>query len=461
MKTLGFLILTASLPFAFSYLKENNKDFRKGVALYNAESEVSTGIYTGKIRDVYDPLDESYKVTSKLTEMSKQASIPEQINDMPVVNLYVDPLDLEGKDRGIFSHGQKKGRLWERASYVEIFDNSNQIYADFVGVRIHGGSSRLPSVKLKSFRLYARKKYGSHPFDLGFDLNLGEQFPIRRLVVRRDTHLHFANEISFFIINQLSGIAPKSKQVSFYLNNEFIGFHLLHEHLSEEQLAGYFGHKDFLVAKLKGDKSLQARLQYIDLRTRMEHSESMSYDYVASKVDMDSVMSSLITIMYTGMTDWAQGTFIKDLKNKGLWRLISWDFDRAFHPVKGQSFDGELENNFEMKSIALGMDMKKGTIRWSIFNRLIHTDKKFRRYFSSLTDKLFDEVLAGEKFQNLILSLEKRSHGGEKTRKMRSDLVTIKSFIRSRKEVFCQDLLKHVNLVPKTCDKISGQNHKP
>lgn len=454
MKTLAFLIATAVLPFAFSYLKHNSKDFRKGVDLYIAESEVSTGIYTGKIREVYDPLDEAYKVSEELIQLAKSSTTDSVINDMPVVSLYVDPVDLTGEDRGILKNGEKKGRLWERAAYVKISDANKILYSDYVGVRLHGGSSRSSKVSLKSYRLYARKKYGSEPFPTELNLNLGEKGKIRRLVVRRDTSLHFANELSFFLINKLGGITPKSKQVSFYINGEFQGFHLLHEHLSEEQLLHFIGHKDFSLAKLKGDKKLEARLQYVNLRAKMEHSSKMSFDYASELVDMDSAMSSLIIIMYTGTTDWAQGTFIKDLKAKTPWRLISWDFDRAFYPVRGQSYEGVLEHDYNMKSVALGMDMKKGTVRWSIFNRLIKKDEKFREYFSKLVDKLFDDVIAGKEFKSLILEFRNRAGEDEMTAKMRVDLKRIEKFIQHRKEVFCKDLLRLVKLKPKTCESL-------
>lgn len=451
MKTLLFLLITALLPLTFSYLKENNKKFRKGVALYNVESEVSSGIYTGKLRDAYDPLDKAYKITDKLKQLADTSKADAVISNMPVLSLYIDPNDLTSIDRGILENGEKKGRLWERAAFVKLIDSGREIYSDYVGVRVHGGSSRSKKVKLKSYRLYARKKYQSSPFPDELNLNLGDKGSIRKLVIRRDTHMHFANEISFYLINKLGGIAPKSKQVSFYLNGEFQGFHLLHEHLSQEQLVHYVGHKDFMLAKLKGDKKLDARLQYIDLRAKMEHSPKISFDYASKLVDMDSVMSSLLVIMYTGMSDWAQGVYIKDLKNQTPWQLISWDFDRAFYPVRGESYEGTIANSYEMKSVSLGMDIKKGTVRWSIFNRLIHKDKKFREYFSELVDKFFDEVISGHEFKALLSNLRERSGDGEKTHKMQDNLRGVESFIDHRKSIFCRDLLDLIKLKPSTC----------
>lgn len=453
MKTFGFLLVTAALPFAFFYLKQNNKDFQKGVALYNAESEVSSGIYTGQIRDVYNPLDQAYQVTEQLRKIVNSRSSVKSYGEMPSLSLYLDPVDLDSSDRGIRANGGKTGRLWERAGFVEIIDNGKPVYQDYAGVRLHGGSSRSSQVKLKSYRLYARKSYESDVFPSKFNISFSEKNPIRRLVIRRDTHIHFANEISFFLINQLGGLAPKSKQITFYLNEEFQGFHLLHEHLSEEQLSGLVGHKDFLLAKLKGDKNLNERLQYLSLRTKMEMSPEINFDYVEKLVDMDSTMSSLLVIMYTGMSDWAQGTYIKDLKEKSPWKLISWDFDRAFYPVRGESYEGVLRNPFEMKSVALGIDMKKGTVRWSIFNRLIVRDKKFRTYFSELVDKLFDDVLGGSDFISLLSGLRARANSTTGVSSMSKDLDDIENFIKYRKEVFCRDLLKLVKLSPKTCKK--------
>lgn len=438
---------------AFFYLKKNDKKFRLGVEALIAESEESSGIYTGKIREVYDPLDQAYIKTDKLKQLIKESRPDPQINDLPTVSLYVDPIDLLGRERGIFHNGKKRGRLWERAAFVKIIENDKLLYADDVGIRIHGGSSRSHKVSLKSFRIYARKKYKSKPFPKNFDLSLGHKGQIRRLVIRRDTILHFANEISYFLINSLGGIAPKSKQVSFYLNGEFQGFHILYEHLSPEQLVNFIGHPDFALAKMKGDKKIEDRLSYLDLRSKLESSSEMDFAYAKDSVDIDSVMSSLLVIMYTGMSDWAQGTYIKDLRKKDQWRLISWDFDRAFYPVKGESYDDQLNHDYEVKSIALGMDMKKGTVRWSIFNRLIKDDKQFRTYFSGLVNKLFDQVLVGQDFKKLIETLEQRSRGGKETQQMREDLTRIQDFMKNRKKIFCQDLKRLVKLTPTTCTK--------
>lgn len=109
-----------------------------------------------------------------------------------------------------------------------------------------------------------------------------------------------------------------------------------------------------------------------------------------------------------------------------------------------------MQFDSEMKSVGLGMDMKKGQIRWSIFNRLIKKDVRFREYFSNLVDNLFDKILKGDSYKAFLAKAEKLTLSANDP-KMNSDLKRIKDFIKFRKKTLCDDLKVRVNLVPKTC----------
>jgi hypothetical protein len=453
LKTIGFFVLIALCGLVPTLLGQNKK-YKKALDIYYAQSENAQPVYTGKVRDVFDPLDDAYKVSKELedTIINKRPSFTEDSSSWPILSLWIDPQDLNSEERGIVTHGHKKGRLWERAGFVDYYKDNQRVFESFTGVRQHGGTSRNTSQTLKSFRLYFKKKYGESEFYQGENLSLGSKAKIKRLVVKRDIHLHFGNAISFFLINSLGGLAPNVEVIKFYINGKFYAYQMLTEHLSEEQLKYYWGHNDFYFSKIKGDQDIQSLVLYKKLRAQMESSSEMSFDYVTRLVDIDSVMASLLVIMYTGTTDWAQGLYTKEMEKDSKWKLISWDFDRAFYPVKNESFRQGMSHDYEMKSVGLGIDMKKGQVRWSIFNRLIQNDKKFREYFSKLVDKLFSKVLVGEEFQKFMNKVQ-RLVLADKDPKMTKDLVKIKEFIKYRKAVFCADLLDRVNLKPKSCQQ--------
>lgn len=452
LKTFLFLLLII-LCGLIPYGLKQNKKYHKALNVFYAQSEDAQSIYTGKVRDVFDPLDEAYQVSDELKVLLKnKGEVDYNSSVWPVLSLWIDPNDLNSIERGIITHGYKKGRLWERAGYIDYYENNKKVFSSFSGIRQHGGTSRNPTKKLKSFRAYLKEKYDKSEFLPSSGLTLREGTKIKRLVIRRDTHLHFGNAISFFLINSLGGFAPNIRHVNFLLNGKHYAYHTMTEHLSTEQLKFYWGHEDFAFAKIKGDQDIKSRVLYNDLRDRFELSPNISFDYVDKQIDMNSIMASLLVIMYTGNTDWAQGIYTKDLKNNSKWKFISWDFDRAFYPVKGESTRKGMKHDYEMQSVSLGMDMKKGKIRWSVFNRLIHDDKKFRDYFSELVNHLFEDVIKSDAFKSYMNNLEKLAVSSS-SKKMKSDIKKINEFFHNRKKVFCMDLKARVNLIPRTCFK--------
>lgn len=313
LKTIGFFILIV-LCGLIPKILNGQKKYKKALDIYYAQSEDAQSVYTGKVRDVFDPLDEAYQISSSLKNLIdvKRPLFSEDSSVWPIISLWVDPRDLYSEERGIITHGYKKGRLWERASFVDYFKDNENVFKTFAGLRQHGGTSRNESQKIKSFRVYFKQKYGASEFINSEKISLSSKAKIKRLVIKRDIYLHFGNSFSFFFINSLGGLAPKVELVKLYINGEFYAYHMMTEHLSREQLKFYWGHEDFLFAKIKGDQDIHSRILYKDLRSKLETSRDISFEYVDSRVDMDTVMASLLVIMYTGMTDWAKG-FIRKI----------------------------------------------------------------------------------------------------------------------------------------------------
>jgi hypothetical protein len=92
---------------------------------------------------------------------------------MPVVSLVTSPENLFDPDSGIYVpgtlHGQtgqkldtnfhQRGDEWERPVHIELFEpDGNRALAQAAGMRINGNYAR--SYHQKSFRIYARSKYG-------------------------------------------------------------------------------------------------------------------------------------------------------------------------------------------------------------------------------------------------------------------------------------------------------------
>lgn len=454
-KTIFFFLCLISLCLIYNQL-ENNKSTSRAFEAYNHESKNSREIYTGKIKPVYNPLDEAFKVTSFLEDQRGGKSSFKILKNIPLIDLWVNPVDLYGSS-GIIDQGKETGRLWERAGLIKHYHMGELKQESLVGIRLHGGSSRLKSKPLKSFRVYFRKKYGDKKliFNDGITLK-NNKHKVKRFVIRRSTPISFQNDLTAFLINELGGLAPEFQQVMVYLNGEFYGHMDITEHLSSEQFSSFLGHENFIFAKFKSDKTLRDKLRYDSLRSRMESMKPFNLKIVKEYLDLDSIMASLLTIMFTGNTDWAQGVYVKDLSKKSKWTLISWDFDRAFYKEDSDGKREGMKFSYEKKSVQLGTEMKKGTIRWSVFNRLIFTDKKFRSYFSAKVDELI-KLLSSKSLSDKINEYKRYANDAQYNKNLKSSFDRIKFFLKGRPLVLCRDLKEFVQLSTPECEKILGE----
>ncbi|RIK73670.1 MAG: hypothetical protein DCC68_24505, partial [Planctomycetota bacterium] len=83
------------------------------------------------------------------------------LRDIPTISIVMDPEDLFGSQRGIYTNSSQRGSAWERPTSVEIIDPSGATYQGDSGIRIHGFSWRFHSNSPKhGFRLEFRSEYG-------------------------------------------------------------------------------------------------------------------------------------------------------------------------------------------------------------------------------------------------------------------------------------------------------------
>ena len=142
---------------------------------------------------------------------------------------------------------------------MSYFEGGRLLFASGVGVRIHGGGSRITAPR-PGFRLYFRRKYGPREVPPGILFSPDAQ-PIRRLIVhddvRRDsdrTDWYFANPLAYDIARAVGAIAPETKPVRFFLNGEYYGPFVLTERFDERYFAAHWGYDDILLSQEEMDK---------------------------------------------------------------------------------------------------------------------------------------------------------------------------------------------------------------
>lgn len=100
--------------------------------------------------------------TAVIKDPVYRKTIISDLQSIPSVSLVLDPDDLFGSQRGIYSNASRQGRENERPGAFELLPSAGQEGFDInCGVRIRGGFSRTAGNPKHAFRLFFRKLYGA------------------------------------------------------------------------------------------------------------------------------------------------------------------------------------------------------------------------------------------------------------------------------------------------------------
>jgi len=110
------------------------------------------------------PVPAHYGMSAGLpgSQASREAII-EGLPSLPSHSIITDPENLFSPETGLYTHPTERGAAWERPVSLELLcaDGSAGFHVR-CGLRIHGGSSRLPEESPKhSFRLVFKARYGT------------------------------------------------------------------------------------------------------------------------------------------------------------------------------------------------------------------------------------------------------------------------------------------------------------
>jgi formylglycine-generating enzyme required for sulfatase activity len=292
---------------------------------------------------------------------------------VPVLSLAMDPADLHHRRTGLLVNPRQRGDEWERPGSLSYFEDARLRFAAGVGVRIHGGSSRIAAPR-QGFRLYFRRRYGAREFAPGVLFGAQAQ-PIRRLVVHNDarrqrgTTWHFVNPFAYDIARAMGAMAPDTKPVRFFVNGERYGPFVLTERLDEHFFAGRLGHED-----VRFDEASYQRFWDWVSATR-----PLTMRRVAEQVDLDSLTRWFLAVAFCATEDAYQGPnqFLDPTRARGRWFWVAWDMDRSFRDPQRDSYRDLLERVAEAR---------RGRDDWepraTLVTYLLADDPAYRDFFT-------------------------------------------------------------------------------
>ena len=348
-------------------------------------------------------------------------------SDIPVVSLVTDPDNLFDKDKGIYVAGQQyldwksspdydprksewdtdnvanffsKGKEWEREADLIYFRNGELGFSQKMGIRIKGASTR--NSQTKSFNIYARSEYGDSKLDYkliddnrsavdGKTINRYDSFSLRAVgwVDRmRERVVHSS-------LRDIPDLATyDSDRCMLFIDGELWGMYEIIEKSSDYYIQSNYGDPAENVAMIKNGEVEEGTADDLtELKLLGEYcrkhdvSSPENYNYVASKIDIDSLIDCYCAGLYLGTWDWPNHNYLM-WKNSGeaidgnpysdgKWRMGSFDFDYSvgltyqnFGGVEGYQYDSFRK-----------MDNAKKDMPTSIFTGLLQYPD-FRQRFA-------------------------------------------------------------------------------
>ncbi len=302
--------------------------------------------------------------------------------NMPVVSIVTDSLNLFDYERGIYVKGKiyddwvaanpddtvtwwipanyfERGDAWERPAHIEFFEKNGDFgFSGDIGIRIHGGASRL--FRQKSLRLYFRDKYGDEYVDYPVFPELTTRaggFPLtrfKRLMLRNSGNdfesTLFRDGMIHTLVSHMQNDYQAIRPAVIFLNGEFWGIHNFRERQDRHYTESHYHIDADDVHKLEtmgfvSEGPEDANIHFYEMYVYAENhnlSQTAAYDYMKTKMDMNSFIDHQVVQIYIRNTDWPGNNISFWRKNTsqyisnalygqdGRWRWQLFDTDFGF-----------------------------------------------------------------------------------------------------------------------------------
>ncbi len=320
--------------------------------------------------------------------------INESIN-MPVVSLTTEPKNLWDDEIGINTIGTNGisfwdvkanyWQKWERPVNIELFErNKNSAFNIKGGLAISGARRNMLQ---KSFRIFARKKYGTKSINYRVFDNY-ERRNFNSLVLRNGGYEDFISTI--FRDGFIHTLISKNMNLEYqaykpsvlFINGKYWGIYNIREKQNEEYLNEIYGvdpkNLDILennIEIVEGDDAHYKNM--ISFIENNDISTSIVYDSVKQLMDIDNFIDYQIAQQYIANVDWPANNikYWRPKTENGKWRWMLFDVDAGFG----------LWGNYDFNSLEYASEENSShwsNLPWSTFLfRSLLKNQEFRNKF--------------------------------------------------------------------------------
>lgn len=343
--------------------------------------------------------------------------------NMKVISIVTDSDNLFDNEKGIYIQGNNynydnKGPEWERPASMQIFDNGTLQHTQNVGIRIHGGISRV--YPQKSFNIYARSKYGESKLE--YDLFSGNLIsettgkPIKKFdsfILRNggdfSDYSRLRDKLNQTIVSDRDFLTQGMEPCIVFINGEFWGRYEITEKIDEDFVNSHFdvGKNNVCIIKNEqleaGDEeTLNEWSELYNWIRSTDFSSETNYNQLCEKVDMQSFMDYVSAEIYFNNMDWGCNNMamwkstVIDSTNPyadGKWRFILFDTEYCQNPYGDNNPPVDKDSLHEFLygySSSFVSCLMKAAMDNENFN------EQFCRTFMDMANKNFDKSRVSE-----------------------------------------------------------------
>ena len=341
--------------------------------------DADSNLYTGPIT-----LDSTTVVRVGSFEQGKLPSdivtaayIIDENHTLPVVSLTVDPEEMFGGN-GLYVNYYTENEI---RCNMKLFDGNDGFTID-CGIKMFGHMG-LENPK-KSFKINFRGRYGEKM--LHYPL-YGEDAPqfYDSLVVRsgQDYPLAIFRDELFTSLARDSGdnvLAQEDKHCILYINGQYWGIYCIKEAFCETMVANHYNVSEDSVEIVQAPVHMGSEmLDFIFFCEKADMNDPETWEYVSSRIDLESLMDWMILEAYATNPDTQQNLrYFRSTELGSKWMFAYYDIDWGWH--YDHQFAHVLGNDFSWQHLGL--------------TKHIIQNKEFRKMFLERLSSLLETTLS-------------------------------------------------------------------
>lgn len=441
--------------------KENKNGMRTGMA--SPVASLPSGVYTealtvtlqaeGRIYYTTDgsrpttasavytkPLDISGVTTIRTFCVSENRTSPLSAftyavgvqHELPVVCVSIPQNSLTG-EQGVLNHIEDN---FEHEAMLTLLEDGEEKFSVPFGFRLHGNDSR--KMDKQNFQLRFRSEYGAGKLKYPlFDNRDFDEF--NSLLLKGGSEDWYTtmlrDEFCTGLVDGNTGLYTQAiKPVVLYLGGTYWGIYYLRERVSDDYVASHLGVSPESVdlveftaayAQSGSNQDFKALQNYVKSH---DMSQKEHFDYLASQIDVVSLMDWYICRSFVGDIDLNNIRRFRSSEADGKWHWVYFDLDWAMWRPDEKAFTKLLSNrNGDPALIKALLQSPQG-----------------RDLFLKRCDELFGSVLSEEHFLQVLDGLTEqirsempadRERWGRSVTKWETEMQKLRDFVKDGKRI--------------------------